>query len=65
MLAGMGRSHSMSQGATLKTGRFPVQTPLSVLPGFATQPHEATSNLGVKLKMTKMVTIGLEKKLLY
>ena len=49
----------MSQGTTLRIGRFPVQTPRSVLRGFATQPrYDGSSNLQAKLEMTKMVAIG-------
>ena len=34
-----GESGLVGQGIVLRTGRFPVQTPVGAWPGLGTQPH--------------------------
>ena len=38
-LVAFGESGLVGQGIVLRTGRFPVQTPVGAWPGLGTQPH--------------------------
>ena len=49
----------MGSSVAIRTGRFPVQTPLGAQPDLETQPHhKAPIDLWVKIVQTQWLTLG-------